>query len=216
MITVSQVVSEIIKRTPFLEDALRKDLVNLSAFARTYRKEVENLAKKPVKEGAIIMAAKRVASSLSMKDKTRRIFDAPREMIVRSNLFELTLKNTASLPLIRKLSMMKKEGGDCFLTITEGVFETTVIANINLKKEIIKYVDLKSVVSEIDDLCSITVRLQEENLHTPGVYYRLLKQLAWENINVIEVVSTTNEVTIILSREDVDRAFSELTKLYSS
>lgn len=36
----------------------------------------------------------------------------------------------------------------------------------------------------------------------------ILKILAWEGINVVEVVSTFSEFTIILEDEEVSRAFS--------
>ncbi len=38
------------------------------------------------------------------------------------------------------------------------------------------------------------------------------KQLAWNNINVVEVVSTYTEFTIILQKKQVDVSFSILMK----
>ncbi|MBI3366167.1 hypothetical protein HY041_00875 [Candidatus Roizmanbacteria bacterium] len=40
----------------------------------------------------------------------------------------------------------------------------------------------------------------------------LLKSLAWMGINVIEVVSSYTELTIVLENKDVDRAFSVLKR----
>jgi hypothetical protein len=48
----------------------------------------------------------------------------------------------------------------------------------------------------------------------PRIFYTILKQLAWESINVIEVVSTYTEFTIILERGQVDQSFSILMKYF--
>ena len=71
----------------------------------------------------------------------------------------------------------------------------------------------ETIVSEINGLSSITIRLSEDNVHTPGVYYMLLKQLAWETINIIEIISTTNEITVVLEKENTEMAFKAIRKL---
>ncbi len=40
-----------------------------------------------------------------------------------------------------------------------------------------------------------------------------MKVIAWEGINVKEVVSTTNEFSIIVAEEDIDKAFTILKNL---
>jgi hypothetical protein len=59
-------------------------------------------------------------------------------------------------------------------------------------------------------LSSITILLTKETVNIPGVYYSILKLLAWNEINVIDVISTYSELTIILSNNDIDKAFSIL------
>ena len=102
-----------------------------------------------------------------------------------------------------------------FGTITEGVFETTVIASAELKISIEKIYQDEKVIFRFDNLSSITIRLAEENINTPGVYYYILKPLAWEGINVIEVVSTSHEITLIIEAKNVDRAFTILKNLFN-
>jgi hypothetical protein len=48
----------------------------------------------------------------------------------------------------------------------------------------------------------------------PGIYSYLLKALAWEGINVVEVVSTLNEFTIVLEEGMIDDAFSIIKRLF--
>jgi aspartokinase len=66
------------------------------------------------------------------------------------------------------------------------------------------------------DLSSITVKLPETNTETYGVYYYIMKHLAWEGINIEQVVSTANEFTGIVNSNDIDDAFKILMQLKRS
>ena len=70
-----------------------------------------------------------------------------------------------------------------------------------------------TTVSKAPNLASITVKLPEENSNCSGLYYYIFKKIAWEGINLLEVVSTTNEFTLIVSQDDIDKAFSVVKRL---
>ena len=73
--------------------------------------------------------------------------------------------------------------------------------------------DNEETLSFIDELSSITIQLPKENSNVPGLYYFLLSQIAWKGISITEVISTTNEFTIILKNEQVSLAFETLMNL---
>ena len=60
------------------------------------------------------------------------------------------------------------------------------------------------------DLASITIKFPKDNLEQSGVYYFILKQLAWADIPLQEIISTTNEMTIVVKEEDINQTFSIL------
>jgi len=39
--------------------------------------------------------------------------------------------------------------------------------------------------------------------------------LAWEGINILEVVSTTHEITLIFGEKNIDQAFLNLKNLFN-
>ena len=41
----------------------------------------------------------------------------------------------------------------------------------------------------------------------PGIYYFVFQRLSWEGINIYEVISTSNEFTILVNEQQVDKAF---------
>jgi hypothetical protein len=57
------------------------------------------------------------------------------------------------------------------------------------------------LIQKLDNLASITVKLPKENIVVPGIYYFIFQRLAWEGIIINEVISTSNEFTILVSEE---------------
>jgi len=215
MITVAEGTKRIIERSRYLQEALEKGIINISALSRYIKPELEEMLIKKTSESAIIMAIRRVAKDLRPRFRYKNIFKTPPDMITRSNLVEINVVNSKDLiekfPQLLKLS---KSQAESFFTITEGVFETTIIVSLNLHKDIKKLLKDETIVAEFHDLCSITVRLPEEAIFTPGVHYFFLKSLAWEGVNIIETVSAYREFTLILERKDMNKAFSILQSLF--
>ena len=69
------------------------------------------------------------------------------------------------------------------------------------------------LIHSVLDLASITIKLPKENLDQSGVYYFILKQLAWANIPLQEVISTTHEMTVVVKEQDVNQTFAILMDL---
>ena len=53
----------------------------------------------------------------------------------------------------------------------------------------------------------MTIRLPIENIDISGVYYFILKPLAWGGINIIEMVSTTHEITLVFGEKILTEPF---------
>ncbi len=62
-------------------------------------------------------------------------------------------------------------------------------------------------------LSSLSIKIPIEAIETVGLLYILTKAINWENINIVEIVSTLTEMTFILKEDDVSRAFNTVKKL---
>ncbi|KKP68587.1 MAG: hypothetical protein UR68_C0001G0037 [Candidatus Roizmanbacteria bacterium GW2011_GWA2_35_19] len=211
MITISQIVEEIISKSPFLEEGIYQNIINYSSLARLIKPKVEEKLFKKIKEGAIVMSLRRIVKKSASYLSLKKIFNKSPDMIVRSNLIEFTIINSGTLlakhrNLLEKISKENKY----FFTITQGVFETGIIVSQELGPKIEIIFEEEKIIEKLLNLSSITVKLPEENVTTPGVYYFILKALAWNGINIVEVVSTYHEITLILETKEIDRAFSVL------
>ena len=213
MKTIQQAVTSIINKTPFIEEALYDKLINVSALARVIQPEVEDLLKKEVKAGAIMMAINRISPSevLRVRKNVRKMALSSGDFIVRSDLSDYTFKNSASL--LQKITKLLKEiehDQDVFFTISQGVFETNIVASSSLNERIEHIFKDEAQLWFQKDLASVTIKLPKSNVEQAGIYYFILKQLAWANISVQEVISSTHEMTIVVKETDINKTFSIL------
>jgi len=111
MITIPQVVEEIIQKQPFLIDMINDGLINHSSLARKIRLEIEEKLYKAVQLGAIVMALKRIKISTISKKPTLP-FKNP-DLMVRSQLMEVTVnsKNLERGDQLAKLHRLANEKG---------------------------------------------------------------------------------------------------------
>ena len=216
MITIPEIVEDIIRKSPFIDQALYQKIINLSALARVIKPEVEKGVMKEVQLGAIIMALNRLSKKTQKMQKSQqKIFSSAPDLMVSSNLFEIALANSEFLiQKQKKLLDQINVRQNCFLTFTQGIFQTTIIASKELKNKIWAIFKGEKIISQLENLASITVQLPKGTEFIPGAYNFILKSLAWEGINVIEVVSTLNEFTIVLEDKNIELAFSNLKCLF--
>lgn len=213
MISISDCLEDIIKDSPFIEEGLFRGIINFSAYAREIKPVIEKRLFKDIKSGAIVMALKRISEKIKTRPQNNPQINLT-DITVRSNLMEITFANSTTLPdKQRQLLNTLADKKDIFCTFSEGVRETTFIASNSAQNVMKKIFASEIALARIDDLSSITIRLPKENVEIPGLYYQILKRLAWENINIIEIISTNTELTIIFRTEDIDKAFSVLKGL---
>jgi hypothetical protein len=216
MDTIGKLTEEIIHRSPFLKEALNENLINVSSLARKIRPEIEEITRKEVKEGAIIMAIKRMEPGRyhQINLKIRNTMGELGDFLIRSNLEDYTFENSETLAQ-KQLEFMDllSKTKDAFYTISRGVSETTLIVNESFGDDIRSLFSNEKIKTHTKKLSSLTIKLPTINTEISGVYYFILKHLAWEGINIVEIVSTANEFSIIVKQEDVEKAFKVLINL---
>jgi len=169
-----------------------------------------------VKEGAIVMAIKRMTPGLyhKLNVKIKNVLGDLGDFLVRSNLIDFTFANSDTLGAKQaELIRILNNDHDGFFALCRGVTETSIVTSLKQKETIEKVFQGEKIVSSANELASITVKLPMSNSAIYGIYYYILKQLAWEGINIVEVVSTANEFTVIVEQNDVDKAFKILMHL---
>ncbi|UNY99442.1 aspartate kinase [Zhouia spongiae] len=216
MKTISSVVEEYIKAKPFLQSALAQGIINLTSLSREIRPEIENQLGKDVRNGAIVMALKRLSADLEFR-ATHRILKVLKnigEITVRSSLIDYTfLVSDSILNKQAKLMQEINNNQDVFYTSSRGVNETNIVVSNSMDTLVEAIFKEEKTTQKVENLSSISVKLPEENVVIPGIYYFIFQRLAWEGIVLHEVISTTNEFTIIVGEDQVDKAFKVIKDL---
>ena len=103
-----------------------------------------------------------------------------------------------------------------FYTFVRGVFESNLVVSSSYTQLVDTHFAGEECLFKGSNLSAITIKLPTSNSTVSGFYYYILKAIAWEGINIREVISTTNEFSIVINDEDVDRAFAVLKQLKKS
>lgn len=198
-----------------MEEGLALGVVNLTALARKLKPQIESKSLKKTSIGAIVMALQRLGIKLKKQSLKRKIL-MPQDVTVKSGLLEITYQNTQALrQKYSQILKLAEKSQDMFFNVLQGIFETSIIASRQLFEQVQNILKGEKSLSSINNLASLTLRFAEEAVYAPGAYYSILKALAWEGINVVEVISIHNELSIIVEQKKVDKAFSVVNGLIS-
>jgi hypothetical protein len=216
MKTISSVVENYIKKKPFLQSALSQGIINLTSLSRYIRPEIEEALGKDIRNGAIVMALKRLSDDLEFRatHKIVKVLKEIGEITVRSSLTDFTF--LVSETILENQTVLLKEvnkNKEVFYTSSRGVNELNIVVSSILDPVIEQLFAAEKCTQKASNLSSITVKLPSENVSVPGIYYFIFQRLAWEGIVLYEVISTTNEFTIIVDDQHVDVAFKTIKNL---
>ena len=218
MKTVSSIVENYIKTKPFLLSALSQGIINLTSLSRNMMVELESEFGKEVKQGAIVMALKRLSVDLDFRlnHKIVKVLKNLGEITVRSSLTDYAFAVSDSI-LNNQAELISEihNYSDVFYTSSRGVSETNIIISESVGHIVDKHFANEKLVQKLENLASITVKLPNDNVVIAGIYYFIFQRLAWEGIIINEVISTSNEFTILVSEEVVDVAFRVIKDLKS-
>ena len=213
---IADVVEGGIRKMPFIEEALHAQLINYSSLARMLQPYVSSVLRKEVTEGAVLMALKRRPT---MGQHTPRL-DAKNfrahigDIFVRSGLSTLTYANSPTLAAAQtRLLQAIQQLPDTYCSFTQGMYERTLIVSDNIAERVKALFEHEQCLADNSHLSSATVMLKASNVRAYGLYYHIFKMIAWHGIVVIEVISTSNEFTLVVEQDSINEAFAVLMQI---
>ena len=219
MRTIASTVAAYIKTKPYLSSALSDGIINLTSLARQIQPDIENVMRKTVNQGAIVMSLKRASDDAEFSTDSAKITGVLKNMgdiTVRSSLIDYSFSISETL-LLNQAHLLKEieHKKEVFYTSSRGVAESNIIVSQNISELVDTIFNAETCHSKVENLSSITIKLPTENVTIPGIYYFIFQRLSWEGINVNEIISTSNEFTILIDEQQVSSAFEEIKKLKS-
>ena len=215
MVTISHLVKKSVNDNSFLLEAMSKGLVSYSNLAEQLKPEIEKELNKKIKESAIIMALRRYEEDLNSFDKSIKRFKFKGEIMMRTNIMDFNvLKSNSFLNKIKNIYSLVDFGRGDTLNIILGSNEVSIAANEKYKDKLADFLKGEKILHKEFGLVSLTVIFDsKEFMSTPGVIFTAIRKLAWEQINIYEIISTMTELTFILNKKDSMKAYNALQGL---
>jgi hypothetical protein len=213
MVTIANVVEKIVKENPSLEIMLSKDLISYSKLARYLKIEVKKELGKEVNDAAVIVAIRR------LQEKAQKAYEKPNKFSANSikthsHLMEIAVVNSSRIPgkIKEMYSLPEVEEGE-LINATEGKNQATFVFSQKMEKRMKEVLSGEKVLLEMKGLSQISISFGKEMFETPGFIVYVLKELSWNGINVVEVISTYTELSVVVESKELTKAYGILEKL---
>ncbi len=209
MITVADAVNDILSEDGLIIEALQRQVLNISAYAKQILPEVEERAKKPVREGTVIVALSRLADKMTAQPPI-----APQVHIdsfsITSSLCGISYgKSDMVIADLSHINYSYIDNTNAFFAMTIGISEVTVICSNSLEQRITQSLS-QQPKALIDDLVALSVRFSANYISVPNTIYSLVGIFAARHINIMEIVSTYTEVTFVIYEHEMELAIQAL------
>lgn len=214
MITVPQATEKVVNRSRYLSEAMSKNLINSSSLARYIKPEVEAMVFKKVTHGSVLMAIQRLQQKLGKHKRSIPFFSDAPDMIVRSNLVLFYVANSPTL--LSRLTMIEKRSAKFQkkALFVYGRAEVVILANKMTGEIIQQTLENETITKTFGNVSAITIHVPEKGVETSGILNLFIKSLAWENINLLALLTTETEITLALANSDSNNAFRILQGLF--
>ncbi|MDG1385647.1 MAG: aspartate kinase [Flavobacteriaceae bacterium] len=216
MKTIASVVENYIKTKPFLSTALSQGIINLTSLSRQIQPEIELALQKEARSGAIVMALKRISDNMEFLSthKIIKVLKGIGDITVRSSLVDYSFKISETL-LSAQASFLAQvnDNKEAFYTSSRGVSESNIVISSTMNHLVSIYFENEMLLEKSENLSSVTIKLPTENVDIPGIYYFIFQRLSWEGVNIRQVISTSNEFTILVDEDSVNTAFKVIKDL---
>ncbi|MES2076902.1 MAG: hypothetical protein V4462_14920 [Pseudomonadota bacterium] len=218
MLSISTKVERIVLESSFLTEGLGRGLINLSELARQLQPQLETDLWKPVGQAAVVMALRRVAERLPPQRGSEIVLPQKTgELTTRTELTVFTYRYSENTyECHRQLLALAEPHRGAFVTVTRGVKEVMVVCSKSLTGVVEHVFAGEREMARLENLNAVTLHLNPETCRTPGIYHAILKQLAWDKINLINMICTYTELTILLEKNQTGAAFSVLSRIVAS
>ncbi|MBU0758062.1 MAG: hypothetical protein KKF44_08375 [Nanoarchaeota archaeon] len=213
----ADLVKDEIEKDIFILDLLYDGLINVSALARKMLPRIRTRNKKATVE-SISITIKRYISSRKGLDlsKTLKKIISNSQIVMKDNISHLTFSRSEEIvSRLNKISQKIKWDKDEVFLINQGPGEITAIIdeyNFNY------FFDIeKKVTEKRDSLVLISIKEtpymdMEKGIDTPGLYAYFINRIARKGINIIEVISTSSQVSFLIDETDFTRAYNTINE----
>ena len=214
--SIAQLVKESINRSPFISEMLMEDVISFSNLAKYLQPRIASqMDGADVSLSSIVMAIRRYSVELKSKKSVKKVGQMDYSISVQTGIYDINFKNSDgfSSRLGKLYEHIDPAGGD-FLNISAGNSEVSLAVSMKHKSLVKELFSDMQIIHEADDLVALSIVFGGNYIMTPGLIYVAVRKLAWEQINIIELISTMNYLSFVIDKENSSKAYTCLQSLF--
>lgn len=207
MITVKQIIEEIIQNNDFVEDGLYNNYLNLTSFWEYIKPIIENKLQKEVSVSSIKMTLSRISKDLQKQKEIKVIKKSI--FFIKKWISILTVSKTKqNLWNIEKIYRENIDFVDNYFSVVNWSKEINIIYSENIENIIWEI--FPNLINKISWLWAIWIYLDDKMLETKWMFYSLTKKLYFNWVNILEITSTYKEIVFFVREKDLKQAIDSL------
>lgn len=214
MVTISHVVNKLVDERIYLHEALSKGIASYGSVAKHLKPEIEKELGKEVEHSAIVTALRRYSEKLTTKLKDVKFNTKNSEVNLKTHIIDINVVKTQELfdKLKRFYDLINFEKGD-ILHVIYGRTHVAIVTNERYKEKILNLLQNQKIKKIEENLVALSFTVGKERIDKPGVLFQITRSLAWENINVVEIISVDVDITFIIEKKDANKGYNALERL---
>ena len=214
MVTISHIVNKLVDERIYLHEALSKGIASYGSVAKHLKPEIEKELGKDVEHSAIVTALRRYSEKLTTKLKDEKFNTKNSEVNLKTHIIDINVVKTQELfdKLKRFYDLINFEKGD-ILHVIYGRTHVAIVTDERYKEKILNLLQNQKIKKIEENLVALSFTVGKERIDKPGVLFQITRSLAWENINVVEIISVDIDITFIIEKKDANRGYNALEKL---
>ena len=214
MVTISHVVSKLINEKIYLYEALDKKIASYGSVAKRLKPEIEKELGKEVKDSAIVTAIRRYAEKINNRGNKISFKSKYAEVNLKTHIIDINILKTHDLfdKLKRFYEIINFDSGD-ILHVIYGRTHVAIITNERNKEKILNLLQFQKIKKIEEDLVALSFTVGRRRIDKPGVLFKVTRALAWENINIVDIISVDFEIHFIVNKKDAIKGYNALEKL---
>jgi len=214
MVTVSHIVHKLVDEKTYLQEAIGKRIVSYGSVAKKLKPEIEKELRKEVAHYAIVAALRRYAEKMETRFKNIKFNTNNSEVNLKTNIIDISVQKKPCLfdKLKKIYDIIHFDQGDV-LHIIYGRNTVSIVTNERYKKHICLFLQTEKILEIKENLVALSFSITKDLIETPGVLFQIIRNFAWESINIKEIISIDLEMTFILDESDAVRGYKALQRL---
>lgn len=214
MVTISHIVTKLINDNIYLQEAIGKGIASYGSVAKQLKPDIEGELNKEVAHYAIVAAIRRYSEKMNYRFQDIKFDANTSEVNLKTNVMDINVLRTPSLfdKLKRIYDIIRFEKGD-ILHIIYGKNSVSIVTNERYKEHICEFLQDEKIMNIEENLVSLSFTIDKALVDRAGVLFQIVRNFAWEDINIIEVISIDLEITFIVDEKDAVRGYKALERL---